>query len=370
MDASWLEYCATGEQLKAFNDTGYLIVEDAISTEMVDVLEKVADRIDAEERAKNGLESHKLLSKFRTVIENDILLELLDNKKIFPLLWDILGWNIQLYISHLIMYPLEDKAWDYAMPVFEKYDIPQSWIRKITVPQAELKYKVDKTHFGKKFIGLLDKEIDTDVFLILDSDIFTCTTGEKLNLYDKLTSNLLKNQPAMTYFQLKQLPYAWWVGMVLLASGLPHHLIHKKQLGALEREAYGRLGFEKKETESINSNDKVQRFWAENYMITFPKEHPVRDYTIKNIPTCHTSPYIHAVWAEYNHAFLELSKILELPIYDWEKNFIEGKQGYNCFAHIRVNKGQNSSMSMPSLIHQYWDKFYEHVTRHVLSEEN
>ncbi len=27
MDASWLEYCATEEQLKAFNDTGYLIVE-------------------------------------------------------------------------------------------------------------------------------------------------------------------------------------------------------------------------------------------------------------------------------------------------------------------------------------------------------
>ena len=107
IDTSWLEYCATDEQLKAFNDTGYLIVEDAINPEMVDALEAVADRLDAEERAKTGLASHKLLSKFRTVIEDDILLELLDNKKVFPLLWDILGWNIQLYISHLIMYPPE-----------------------------------------------------------------------------------------------------------------------------------------------------------------------------------------------------------------------------------------------------------------------
>ncbi|MDE0482670.1 MAG: phytanoyl-CoA dioxygenase family protein [Candidatus Poribacteria bacterium] len=107
MDTTWLEYCATDEQLKAFNDTGYLVVEDAISPEMIDALEKVADRVDAEERAKTGLAPHKLLSKFRTVIEDDILLELLDNKKIFPLLWDILGWNIQLYISHLIMYPPE-----------------------------------------------------------------------------------------------------------------------------------------------------------------------------------------------------------------------------------------------------------------------
>ena len=107
IDTSWLEYCATDEQLKAFNDTGYLVVEDAISTEMVDALEEVADRLDAEERAKKGVAPHKLLSKFRTVVEDDLLLELLDNKKVFPLLWDILGWNIQLYISHLIMYPPE-----------------------------------------------------------------------------------------------------------------------------------------------------------------------------------------------------------------------------------------------------------------------
>lgn len=107
MDTTWLEYCATDAQLKAFNDEGYLIVENALAPEMVDALEEVADRIDAQARAANGLAPHALMSKFRTVIEDDIFLELLDNKKVFPLLWDILGWNIQLYISHLIMYPPE-----------------------------------------------------------------------------------------------------------------------------------------------------------------------------------------------------------------------------------------------------------------------
>ena len=72
MDTSWLEYCATEEQLKAFNDTGYLVVEDAISPEMVDALEAVADRLDAEERAKTGLEPHKMLSKFRTLSSKTI----------------------------------------------------------------------------------------------------------------------------------------------------------------------------------------------------------------------------------------------------------------------------------------------------------
>lgn len=107
MDTTWLEYCASDAQLKAFNDEGYLIVENALAPEMVDALEDVADRIDAQARAANGLAPHALMSKFRTVIEDDIFLELLDNKKVFPLLWDILGWNIQLYISHLIMYPPE-----------------------------------------------------------------------------------------------------------------------------------------------------------------------------------------------------------------------------------------------------------------------
>ena len=55
------------------------------------------------------MKSDALLSKFRTVVEDDAFLELLDNPKTFPLLWDILGWNIQLYISHLIVYPPEQK---------------------------------------------------------------------------------------------------------------------------------------------------------------------------------------------------------------------------------------------------------------------
>ena len=47
------------------------------------------------------------MKKFRTIAADDLFLELLDNPKVFPLLWDILGWNIQLYISHLIVYPPE-----------------------------------------------------------------------------------------------------------------------------------------------------------------------------------------------------------------------------------------------------------------------
>lgn len=47
------------------------------------------------------------LGLFRSVSRDDAILDLVDNPSTFPLVYDILGWNIQLYISHLIVYPPE-----------------------------------------------------------------------------------------------------------------------------------------------------------------------------------------------------------------------------------------------------------------------
>ncbi len=111
MDAkNWLQYCATEAQIRQFDDEGYLIVEDALSHDMLTRLNEAVDRVEAREREAQGLALDDMLIKFRTVVEDDAFLDLLDNPKTFPLLWDILGWNIQLYISHLIVYPPEQKG--------------------------------------------------------------------------------------------------------------------------------------------------------------------------------------------------------------------------------------------------------------------
>jgi ectoine hydroxylase len=106
-EQEWLKYVATEEQLRQFNDEGYLIVEDALTPCLLGRLNEVVDGIEKRERVTNGLGPHDMVTKFRTVVEDDTFLDLLDNPKTFPLLWDILGWNIQLYISHLIVYPPE-----------------------------------------------------------------------------------------------------------------------------------------------------------------------------------------------------------------------------------------------------------------------
>ncbi len=110
MNENWLQHCATQEQLKHFDEEGYLMVEEALSPEMVEQMTVAIDRVDARERRAKGLEKQQTMAKFCTIIEDDIFLELLDNEKVFPLVWDILGWNVQHYISHLIVYPPEPEG--------------------------------------------------------------------------------------------------------------------------------------------------------------------------------------------------------------------------------------------------------------------
>ena len=266
-----------------------------------------------------------------------------------------------------LYFHIEDKIWDTTMSVFENYGIPESWCRKMTtpLPEEEPELRVNKTHFGKTYLGLLDEEIDTDILLILDSDFFTCTEESKFKIYDKLTSTLLKSQPAMTYFQLRELPYYWYLSLFLLASGLPDKLVGKRPAPELEREAFQRLGFDKDVDSELKEGDLVHRFFTENYMMTFPRGHETRDFAIENIPTCHTAPYLFSMWGEFNHPFIELAPLLKIPIYDWENEYIHAKKGDNCFAHFRVNKAKHRSLSNPTRIHEYWDRFYENVSRHI-----
>lgn len=266
-----------------------------------------------------------------------------------------------------LYFHIEDKVWDLAMSVFDNYGIPETWCRKMTtpLPDKEPELRVNKTHFGKTYLGLLDEEIDTDVFLILDSDFFTCTEQSRFKIYDTLTSQMLKRQPAMTYFQLRELPYYWYLSLFLLASGLPDKLVGKRPAPELEREAFQRLGFEKEVDTELKEKDLVQRFFTENYMMTFPRGHATRDFAIQNIPTCHTAPYLFSMWGEFNHPFVELAPLLKLPIYDWESQYIHAKQGHNCFAHFRVDKAKHQSLSNPTRIHEYWAKFYANLSRHI-----
>lgn len=261
---------------------------------------------------------------------------------------------------------IEDKVWDDAMPVFEDFGVPEDWCRKMTLPKPTIDLVADKAQYGKSLMCLIDDDIDADVTMILDSDFFTCVPGAKMKLYDRLTLPILKNQPSMTYFERRDLPYWWWIGVVLGSSCLPVSLMREHPLGVVEQMGYEALGFDKKDVETASSEDKVNRYFADEYLKTFPRQHPARDFAVSLIPQCYTPCYAFSIWAEYHQPIVELDKILGVPVYDWERDYIAALRGHHCFAHIRVETGRSANLTIPSRIHQYWDRFYENVSRYVL----
>ena len=105
MDTACLDYCLTDEEKNGFERDGFLVVEDALNPQMLDALTAVVDRLDAEHRAENEVGPHDRMHLRDFVGKDEIFLELLDWPKTFPKVWGILGWHIQLYLSHMDVTP-------------------------------------------------------------------------------------------------------------------------------------------------------------------------------------------------------------------------------------------------------------------------
>ena len=168
----------------------------------------------------------------------------------------------------------------------------EEWIKIISdVPTDELPKKLKKAQFGKKHIPFLDDTIDPDILMILDSDAFVI--GERpCTVYEDLTCDILKTQPSMTFCEIGRKQYGWYLSVMLLSAGLcPSLLDSGKPLNELEKLAHERLGFDMQLGRKHKRTDIVPRFFVENYISTFPRNHPVRDYAIKHIGKCHCAPY-------------------------------------------------------------------------------
>ncbi len=105
MDTACLEYCLIEEERLKFERDGFFVVEDALPPEMVEELNALVDRVYDHCVAEEGLASGTRMNLLDFVGKDKRFLELIDWPRTFPKVWDILGWNIQLYHSHLIVTP-------------------------------------------------------------------------------------------------------------------------------------------------------------------------------------------------------------------------------------------------------------------------
>ena len=105
MDTDCLNYCLTEKEHQDFQKNGILLVENAISPQMVENLTSVVDRLDSQIRDEKKLDSQDRLQQTDSVGMDGLFLDLLDWKKTFPKVWGILGLNIRLYYSAMTVTP-------------------------------------------------------------------------------------------------------------------------------------------------------------------------------------------------------------------------------------------------------------------------
>ncbi len=105
MDVSCLQYCLTESERSQFEETGYLIVEDALPEPLVRDLNRAADLLVEQYRTEHDVDAHTKVNPFDFIGKDDVFLDLLDWPRTFPKVWGILGWHIQLYHTHMMTVP-------------------------------------------------------------------------------------------------------------------------------------------------------------------------------------------------------------------------------------------------------------------------
>ena len=84
-----------------FKHKGYLVVPDALSPEVVERTREAVDRL-ARENPRPGQVTVNIAD---ILGRDDAFLELIDCPRVFPKIWGILGWNIWVQHSHLVVNP-------------------------------------------------------------------------------------------------------------------------------------------------------------------------------------------------------------------------------------------------------------------------
>lgn len=105
MDPKSLEHCLTQEERQQFEQNGYFIVPDALPSPLVRDLAAVVDRLDLRYRQEHGIDRREMIHILDFIGRDDLFLRLLDWPLTFPKVWGILGWNIQLYHTDMIITP-------------------------------------------------------------------------------------------------------------------------------------------------------------------------------------------------------------------------------------------------------------------------
>lgn len=107
MNPSCLQHCLTASESDHFEEFGYVMIENAVSTEQLELLSRFCDRM-LEDKRRQGLGTYESFDEVDLIGKEPVFLEMIDWETTFPKVWGVLGWNIYLYHTGLIVNPPSD----------------------------------------------------------------------------------------------------------------------------------------------------------------------------------------------------------------------------------------------------------------------
>jgi len=95
----------TGEERDAFERDGFVVLRGALDPTTLDATLAVARRAQAAFESEPGVGPHHGLNLHDLIGRDDAWLDLVDRPTTFAKVWGVLGWNIQLFHTQLLVTP-------------------------------------------------------------------------------------------------------------------------------------------------------------------------------------------------------------------------------------------------------------------------
>lgn len=141
MHPACLTHRLTDAERKAFNETGFLQLDGVLAPDRVKALEKRTDEIYAGKVA-GGHDPKTALFYPNFIPDDPMFLDLVDEERILPKVWGILGWNIYLYHAHLIVTPPSGQPRDDKTLGWHQDSGRVNWEMDGGSPRPRLSFKV------------------------------------------------------------------------------------------------------------------------------------------------------------------------------------------------------------------------------------
>lgn len=140
MDTRCLDFMLRDAERQTFERDGFFIVENALTPAQLERALAAFDRLVDARREEQQLGPGDRVAVHDFAGRDEALLELVDLPKTIARVWGLLGWNIQLYHSHLNLSPPEDPGGGHGLKWHQ--DSGRLNLELETDPQPRISLKV------------------------------------------------------------------------------------------------------------------------------------------------------------------------------------------------------------------------------------